>query len=195
MALVTTVEPTGLPVTLAEAKDQCRILSTDVSHDVKILRHIEEATQSIETLTGARLRSQTVRLDLNGFPTGYYSCIDLGVYPVTAITAFAYDDEDNVAQTLTVTTDYWQNLGGMYPYVQAVTYWPATYFAKPASVRITMTVGYATQEAVPSDLKHAVLMRVKEYFDNASESVTGQSVESTVSSVKALTDMYRRVTV
>jgi uncharacterized phiE125 gp8 family phage protein len=195
MALVTTVKPTDLPVTLAEAKEQCRILPSDTSHDVKLLRHIEEATQSVETLTGARLRTQTVRLDLDGFPIGYYTAVDLGVYPVTAITAVAYDDADNSAQSLTVTTDYWQNLSGMYPYIQAVSYWPATYYAKPASVRITMTAGYATPDDVPSDLKHAVLMRVKEYFDNAGESITGQSVDSTVSTVKALTDMYRRVTV
>lgn len=194
MPLVTTVKPTYLPVTLEEAKIQCRILSSDSTHDIRLIAAIQEATASVETFTGARFATQTVRLELDCFPAGYYSRIDLGVYPVSAVTSIAYDDIDNVEQTLVAGTDYWSQLGGMYPFVQAVTYWPATMFAKPNSVRITMTAG-SDECAVDQDIRHAILMRVKEYFDNAGESVTGQSVESTVNTVKALTDMHRRIVV
>jgi len=199
MALVNLTRPTDTPVSLDEAKEQCRIVSSDTNHDTLLLRLIDEATRSIETLTGARLASQSMRLSLDEFPCGYYSRIELGVYPVNSITSVKYDDADGVETTLVEDTDYWVNLEGMYPYIQAVTYWPATQYAKPASVRIVMSVGYyigsPVTAACPDDLRHAVLMRVKEYFDNSGESVTGQSVESTVSSVKALTDMYRRITV
>ena len=196
MALVPLTLPSNTPVSLDEAKEQCRIVSSDATHDSLLARLINDATRSIETMTGAKLGSQSVRLELNGFPAG---AIDLGVYPVNSITSVKYDDGDNVEQTLVVTTDYWQSLGGMYPFICPVDAWPATMYGKPASVRIVMSVGYYDGSPVtatpPDDLRHAVLMRVKEYFDNSGESVTGSEVFSTVSSVKALTDMHRRITV
>ena len=196
MALVQLTRPTDTPVSLDEAKEQCRIVSTDTSHDTLLLRLIDEATRSIETLTGVRLASQSVQLTLDGFPADR---IELGVYPVNSITSVKYDDGDNVETTMVLGTDYWESLSGMYPAILPVSTWPPTKYGKPESVRIVMDVGYYTgspvTSAAPDDLRHAVLMRVKEYFDNSGESVTGQSVESTVSSVKALTDMYRRITV
>ena len=196
MALVNLTLQSSGPVTLAEAKEQCRIVASDSTHDPLLARLINDATRSIETLTGARLDSQTVRLDLDGFPSGK---VDLGVYPVNSITSVKYDDGDNVEQTLVLGTDYWESLGGMYPFICPVDYWPATMYGKPACVRITLSAGYfagsPVTAACPDDLRHAVLMRVKEYFDNSGESVTGSEVFSTVSSVKALTDMYRRISV
>ena len=192
MALVNLTAPTSTPVSLAEAKEQCRVL--DSTHDSLLTRLISEATSSIETLTGTRMASRSVRLDLDGFPSG---AIDLGIYPVNSITSVVYDDADNVETAMVLGTDYWESLGGMYPFISPVEYWPPTKSGKPASVRITMSVGYFDGSPVtslpPDDLKHAVLIRVKEYFDNAGESVTGQSVEQTVTSVKSLTDMYRRI--
>lgn len=189
--LVTTVKPTAPPVTLVDAKEHLRVL--DDTHDSRIGGYVWDAAASIEILTGCRLAEQTVRLDLDGFPSGD---IDLEIYPVTAITSIAYDDADGVAQTLTLDTgaspagDYWQNLAGMYPYITPYDAWPATQDRKPASVRITMTVGYTT---IPHDLRHAVLLRVSEYFNNSAESVTGTEVFASLSTVKALTDMHRRI--
>jgi uncharacterized phiE125 gp8 family phage protein len=196
MPLVQLTRPIDTPVSLEEAKEQCRILSSDATHDSLLLRLIDEATRSIETLTGVRLASQTTKLALDDFPSG---AIDLGVYPVNSITSVVYDDADNVEQTMVLGTDYWESLSGMYPFICPVTSWPATKYGKPECVRIVMETGYYSGSpitaAAPDDLRHAILIRVKEYFDNAGESITGQSVEETVSSVKALTDMHRRITV
>jgi len=195
MALVNLTTPGSAPVSLSDAKEQCRIVSSDDNHDSRLLDYINRSTQSIETLTGARLRSQSVRLDLDGFPAGG-GRIDLCVYPVNSISSFVYDDGDNVETTMVLGTDYWESLGGMYPFLLPIDAWPATKYGKPATVRITMAVGYYDGSPVtavaPEDLKHAVLIRVKEYFDNTGESVTGQTVAATVSTVKALTDMHRR---
>jgi hypothetical protein len=87
----------------------------------------------------------------------------------------------------------------MYPKLAPVEYWPPTKYGKPDSVRITMSVGYFDGSPVtsvaPDDLKHAVLMRVKEYFDNSGESVTGVTVAPTVNSVEHLIAMHRRLPV
>ena len=188
MALVTVTPPTSTPVSLSEAKEQCRV--TESNHDGLITRLIKAAEYSIESYTGARLSEQTVQLELDGFPSG---CIDLGVYPVTAITSVLYDDTDDVETAMVLDTDYWKNLGGMYPALTAVESWPATKYGKPASVRILMTVGYAASADVPQDIRHAILLRVKEYFDNAGESVTGAEIYNTVSSVDSLAHMHRRI--
>jgi uncharacterized phiE125 gp8 family phage protein len=196
MALVNLTRPTDTPVSLDEAKEQCRIVSSDTNHDSKLLRFIDDATQYIETLTGARLASQSVQLTLDGFPE---ADIDLGVYPVNSITSVKYDDGDNVETTMVLGTDYWQALSGMYPKLCPVTSWPATKYGKPETVRIVMDVGYYSGSpvtaAAPNDLRHAVLIKVKSYFDISGEEVIGQSVEPVGNSVKSHTDMYRRITV
>lgn len=188
MPLVTLTKPTDLAVSLEEAKEQCRVTGT--THDSLIYRLVKEATASIETETGARLTSHTVRLDLDRFPSGELS---LGVYPVASVDTVAYDDTDNVAQTLTLTTDYWESLGGMYPKLSPVVAWPATKPGKLAAVRITMTVGYSDLDDIPDDLKHAILIRTKEYFDNSGESDKGMEIYPTVTTVRALIANHRRL--
>jgi uncharacterized phiE125 gp8 family phage protein len=198
MPLVDLTQRSDPPVTLDEAKDQCRIVCSDYTHDSRLLRLVDEATRSIETLTGARLAAHSVQLVLDGFPEWD---LDLGVYPVNSITSVKYDDADNVEQTLVLGTDYWEGLSGMYPFIRPISGWPPTMYDKPGSVRIVMDVGYynytvsPAMPSTPDDLRHAVLIRVKEYFDNAGESITGHTMTPTVSAVKALTDMHRRITV
>lgn len=193
--LETVTGPTAEPVSIAEAKEQCRLLPSDSNHDTKILRHIKEATSRVESLTGARLMQQTVRLRMDDFPTGYYSTVDLRVYPVTAVTAVQYDNSTNVETSLTQDTDYWAFLNGMDPFLRAVTYWPDTYWMKPGAVRITMTVGKSDSNDVHLDLRRAVLMLVKEMFDHPGESEVlppGSSMESVSDPVASLLFPHRR---
>ena len=189
MPLVTVTKPTEYAVSLDDAKEQCRV--TDTAHDSLILRLLKEATASIETETGARLASQTVRLVLDKFPSG---TLDLCVYPVSAVTEVAYDDADNVEQTLTLNTDYWEMLDGMYPKLEPVTAWPSTKSGKPGAVRITMTVGYSDLDDIADDLKHAILIRTKEYFDNSGESDKGMEIYPTLTTVRQLIANHRRQT-
>lgn len=189
MPLVTVTKPTDVAVSLEEAKEHCRV-SDRTDLDSVIYRHVREATASIEIETGVRLTSQTVQLILDEFPK---DDIDLCVYPVVSVDSFAYDDTNNTAQTLVLNTDYWQMLSGMYPKLTPVTYWPATYPRKPGAVRISMTVGYSDLDDIPEDLKHAILIRTKEYFDNPGESDRGMEIYSTVTTVHALIANHRRL--
>jgi len=109
MALVITAAATDTPVSVDEAKEQCRIVDSDTTHDVLLTRLVKEATASIEIVTGAKLAPQTVRLELDTFPsgTGLDAGIDLGLYPATSITSIKYDDADGVEQTLVEDTDYY----------------------------------------------------------------------------------------
>ena len=78
--IVTVTPPTLEPVTLDEARAQLSLYD-DSTHDLLISRLISAARASAESLTGMRCMTQTVRLELDGFPV---SDIDLGCYPVRA---------------------------------------------------------------------------------------------------------------
>lgn len=188
--LVTVTGPTAEPVTVQEARADLS-LADDMTHDTLLERLISAARSSVEAATGMRCMSQTVRLDLDGFPSGD---IDLGCYPVSAITIVAYDDSDGVAQTLVSGTDYWPALSGMYPRIVPINGWPDTYPGKPASVRVTMTAGYGSAALVPADVKHAIRVRTVEMFERRGESVEGISVASVPLSLSVLLAAHSRWT-
>lgn len=196
MALEVTTAPTDTPVSLADAKAQCRILTDDSTHDDLLTRLISAAVGYVESLTASRLSTQTLTLTLDRFPSDE---IDLCVYPVTEVLSVKYDDVDDVEQTLLAagspTGDYWASLEGRYPKVRPVTYWPYTRNRKPSCVRIQFKAGYLKPDDVPQDLRHAVLVKVKELFDHGGESVTGMDVTPAMNTVKLLTDLHRRLPV
>lgn len=186
--IVTVTPPTLEPVTLDEARAQLSLYD-DSTHDLLISRLISAARASAESLTGMRCMTQTVRLELDGFPV---SDIDLGCYPVASITSVKYDDTDGVEQTLVSGTDYWPSLGGMFPLLAPVDGWPTAYQGKPASVRITMAAGHASAATVPQDVKHAILLRVTEMFDRRGEAVEAVSVADTPLSLRELLGPHTR---
>lgn len=192
--LITTVAPSGLPVTMAEARTQCRLYS-DTSHDTTLQRLIESATEEFERMTGMHLAQRTAVLYLDGFETLE---IDLQVTPVQSITHVKYDDASNVEQTLAVSTEYYASLHGPCPYIRPVSLWPTTYANKPDSVRVTMTTGYAPGGSptvyghnVPEDIRQAILLMVYDGWNNPGDVVTGVPVTST-KAVQSIANRYRR---
>jgi len=193
--LVNVTPPAGYSITLEEAKAHLRV--TDDSHDDRIMAYLASATSSIESLREIRLVEQTVRLELDGFPETF---IDIPIAPVISVTSVKYDDSDNVEQTLVENTDYFVSLGGRYPKITAVDEWPTAYVGKPSSVRVVMVVGYATDsspldygENVPLDLKHAIKVKIKEFFDHGGETIVGNNeVSPSANTVEALTLPYKR---
>lgn len=188
MGLVITTQPTGVPVTLDEAKAQCRVLEDD-THDALLARLVQSAADCVEAMTGVALTSRSVSYRLDEFPSGEL-CIP--VYPVTAITSFTYYDVDNAQQTLVSGTDYWPSFDGeRYPRVLPETSWPVAHLTRPGAVSLNMTAGYASRDDIPEDLRHAVLVLVKELFDYGGESVTGTVYSRVENTVARLTDNYR----
>lgn len=190
MKLITVTPAVLEVVSIDEAREQLSLLD-DTSHDGRILRLIKAATRQAEAHTGCRPLTQTVRLELDGFPSG---AIDLSVYPVASVTTVAYDDDAGVAQTLTVDVDYYADLGGMTPRLLPVDAWPATKSGKPGSVRITFVAGWASVDLVPEDFAQAVLLRMSELFENTSESST-LSLSPVSVGFEALLAPHRRLAV
>lgn len=195
MSIVIVTAPAGYPVTLAEAKSHLRI--TETVHDTRITAYIAAATAQVQSVTEMLLYEQTIRLELDGFPDGD---IDIPVYPIQTVSSVKYDDADNTETTLVVNTDYFVRVSGRYPKIAPVSDWPTAYDGKPASVRIVMVAGYDSgssspityREDIPQDLKHAILVKVKELFDHGGETILGYETNPSVNTVELLTRPYKR---
>lgn len=183
MGLVRTIAPATEPVSLVEAKAQCRIDGTDENDFLTAL--VAAARGHLEETTWRAFITQTWRLTLRGFP----SCggpIYLPRPPALALSSFTYVDPDGATQTLT-SDDYQLDVaadpGTLEPaYGES---WPATR-DQPNAVSITYTAGFGDAAAVPADLKHALKLLIGHWSENREAVVTGTIATELPLAVQAL---------
>ncbi len=150
------------PVTLAEARLQCRIDSDDTSHDAILAAYITAAREYAEHYTGRALAPQTLEQALACFPADG-EVITLDMPPVTTVTSIKYTDTAGAEQTL-AGSNYALATRSQTPRNVALTYgntWPATR-DEPEAVRVVFVTGY---DAVPKAVKSALLLDVQLRFD------------------------------
>lgn len=156
---VVTVAPASEPVSLVEAKAQCRVDGTD--DDATLNLYIGAAREFVEEYTGTRLVSQTVLMQGSAFS----DLARLPTAPLISVSSVKYLDTDGTEQTLS--TDVWEVVTtGLDPHVRLKLNqsWPSV---RPASdaVRVLAVCGYA---ALPDALKAAILIIISSWFDNRS---------------------------
>ena len=156
--------PGGEPLTLAEAKAWCRLDTTD--EDALLTALIAAARLHVENLTGRALLEQSWRLTLS-CPKG--RLVELPVIPVIAVTS-AMADEDEI--DVIVQGDSVLLPGDGY-----------------GALEIEYTAGYgAGADAVPADLKQALLGLVAYWFENRDAGTADAPV-----GIERLLAGYRRV--
>ena len=159
LPVVVTVEPEGEPITLGEAKAQCRVDGTDSDTELNI--YIKAARIFAEEYTGTKIPTQTVLMRGRSF----CDLGDLPAAPVISVTSITYLDTDGDEQTLS--TDVYETVNtGLEPHIRLKLNqtFPAIRCASDA-VRVTAGVGYTT---VPEPIRAAVLLIVSSWFDNRS---------------------------
>ena len=176
MALRLITAPTVEPVTLAEAKLQCRVDSTD--EDASFARWISGAREEAEHITGRSLLPQTWEKTQDAFRNEvvigmqtflpnpgsliplYKTRIELPMAPVTAVLSVKYLDINGTQQTLapTVYAVDIDNEPGSVSLAPGQA-WPATYDV-PNAVRIRYTTVYADAASVPSNIKNFILLLI-----------------------------------
>jgi uncharacterized phiE125 gp8 family phage protein len=180
---VVTVEPLTEPVSLAEAKAQCRVDGSDSDDELALF--IQAAREFVETYTGTKLVSQTVVQRCSSFN-------DLGslsVAPVISVSSIAYLDSAGAEQTLS--TDVYETvLTGLEPLIRRKIdqSWPSVRCVADA-VRVTAVCGYTE---VPAPIKHAMLLLIGQWFDNRSDVNVGNIVNELPNGVAALLSNFRR---
>ena len=180
--------PAAFPVTLAEAKAQCRVDHAD--DDAILNRLIAAATSYLDARAGVLNRcliNQTWELTLDAFPPDEIQ-IDLG--PVQSIVDVNYDDPSGAAQSLVVTS-YILDAASPTAWVVPQDDWPATIEAVNA-VRVRFIAGYGgTSAAVPDAIRHAILMLVSHWYEN--REAVGQPQAELPMAVTALLAPYRAI--
>ena len=161
---VRTVGVTGAePVTLAEAKAQCRVDHTD--DDTLITRLTKVAREMIEARTGVLTRAQTIEITYQGFSDPF--CLPRA--PISAVTSLTYGDveiEDfRFGAVLSVPL--------LRPALLAR--WPVTL----ENVVILATGGYADGE-VPERLRHAMLIQTADWYANRESGELSETVEDLI---------------
>lgn len=149
------------PVSLAEARLQCKVDADDTSHDALLTSLCTAAREFAEHYTGRALAEQTLEAALDEFPCDDY--IDLPMPPAATITSVKYTDTAGTEQTMP-TSDYSLSAYGDSRRVSLAygATWPSTQDVVDA-VRIRFVTGYGVESgpALPKAAKAAMLLHVE----------------------------------
>jgi uncharacterized phiE125 gp8 family phage protein len=189
--------PVIKPVTRTEAKAHLDVSYTNKDTQIDML--IAAATSHLDGWTGILGRclcEQTWRQDFDRFSR----CLRIPLAPVISITSVKYDDANDVEQTIAA-ENYEFLVDELGPYVKFLdTYsFPSIADERPA-VRVTYLAGYANAgsspnftSTVPDDIKHAILLLVRHWFDNPSAVSVGVTAQTMPMAVDALLSKHRRI--
>lgn len=168
MTFVVIVAPTEEPVTLEEAKVQCRIENT--YEDDEIAAMIVAARNQAELKLNRYIITQT----LDAYYDRFGSCFELP--PLQSVTSITYLDNNGDSQTLAasqyVVDD--KSIPARITPAYGVT-WPSTYDQTNA-VSIKFVAGYGLAADVPECIKQWIKLQVSGYYDNRNPVVVGASV-------------------
>jgi len=179
MGLTLITPPTSEPVSLAEAKEFCRV--TDDREDTTIQALISAAVRHLERDLAISISEQQWQLTLGSF----YDVIDLPKGPVTSVDLVQYVDAAGDLQDADPSI-YTVDLTGQRHRIirNASAAWPKTN-ETPAAVMITYTAGMADVDA-GRDMWLAIQFLVQHFYDRGADSPEEPPI------VKRLTRDYRR---
>jgi uncharacterized phiE125 gp8 family phage protein len=169
MSLRLITGPTTYPVTLAEAKMQCRVDGTD-ENDL-INTYISAATSHVESVTGRAIISQTWELVLDDFS----DAILIPKGPVQSITSVKYFDTAEAEQTLAADQYTLDNVSDPAWLVrpEGVTYPEVADGVN--NVIIRFVAGYS---ALPPEMKAAIMLLIAHFYDNRSTGTFPEAVNA-----------------
>lgn len=165
--------PAVEPVTVDDAKQQCRIDAPD--EDNLIAGYIVAARQYIESASGWAMMTQTLELGLRGFPEE--DRIYLPRPPLQSVTSVLYTDVSQTTYTLPPTTGYLVDQYSepaqiVLPFGQV---WPSLILSTARPLVVQFIAGYTSAPLVPNPLKQAILMLVSHWYENREAVVVGHT--------------------
>lgn len=185
MPLIVITPPSGLAVTLSDAKLHCRV---DVSDDDALITAMISAAQAqAEHRAGLSLLAQTLELQLDDWPCR----IDLPRPPLVAISSVKYLDAAGVEQTIS-SGNYWVDRGPLVPVLrpQYGYDWPAVR-GDAACIKVRYTTGYGTASDVPASIGAWIKLAVGEMYANRERTAVGGGGEITLGFADSLLDPYK----
>lgn len=162
----------ALPVTLYEAKAQLRLHDDVYEFDAEVAGFLHDAAAWVEEYTGHILEQREVTETVNGF-----GALQLRAWPIAAGAAVAvsYQSADAPVVVSGARIDVSRRPARLLP--SPGTIWPRVAATTP--VTITVTAGYADEEAVPRNLRRAMLVLIGAYdADREGGEILAQAEES-----------------
>lgn len=156
------IAPAVEPVTLAEARLQCRFDAGDTSWDTRLSAFIVAARNMAEHEIGQRLITQTWQLQLDGWPAGDGGIV-LPQTPVQSVVSLVYVNSAGTPITLTANTAYRLDTRGELAVIRPAynTSWPTDTLQDSAVITATYVVGFgASGAAVPQSIREWILAHV-----------------------------------
>lgn len=199
MNLTLVAPPTEEPVTLAEARGQCRVEVPD--DDALLAGYILAAREHVETETRRAAMTQTWDLKLPCWPQYWDDDrhewrvgIELPRPPLASVASIAYVDSSGAAQTLAadqyqVTTRYGEIRQGLVVPAYGVT-WPSLR-DQPDAVTVRFVAGYASMTLVPNRIRQAMLLMIGHWYKHRETSIAGTIINEIPMGVDALLDPLR----
>ncbi len=179
MGLQLVTPPASEPVTLAEAKKQCRVEADDTYDDDFIMGLISAARHLAEVEVRQQFITATWRMTLDQFPlwmpatTWIGSVITLPRPPLQSVTSIIYYDQSGDPHTVTTdkyTVDTVSMPGRIAP--TRCQPWPVVQ-ATANAVAIEFVAGYGDAADVPEAAKLAIKMTVAHLYRNRETIVEG----------------------
>ena len=186
---VRTAEPLNPLLSLAEAKAQLKVRSTD--EDDLISSYIAAAEGFLDGYEGAigrALITQTWSQSFDRFPVDRYLRLPLG--PVQRVEVVTYYDGDGIAKS---DVDYREAVDAVGPMIilGSGASWPVT-ADRPDAVTVTWTCGYGDNAAdVPPPIIQAAHLLVGQWH-NQREAVSEATMTEVPFAVNALISRYRK---
>lgn len=191
MTLKLTTGPVVEPVTLAEAKEHCRIDEDDLTADTLMEDiWIPAAREECEHELQRSLLRQTYTRILDGFPE---ERIELGMPRVVSVSSITYTDGNGDTQTLSPSqyvVDADREPGFVYPAYG--TSWPST-LATYSTVSVVFLTGELLAASLPASVRAWILLRVNTFYERRGEfSESGKLMPLPNRFHAHLLDRYRR---
>lgn len=170
----------GEPINIEEARAQIR-MDGDTSRDADLARYIRDAREWVENYTGQTLIAGDVE---ETFRTPGRT-VALRAWPIAAgaIATVTYVDSDGVEQLVDAHFNASRRPALVYP----VGAWPLN--RSDQQLRVTVRAGYETADAIPGNMRRAMLLLIAAYD---ADREGGDLFEKTEIRAKSLCRSFRR---
>jgi len=172
--------PAAEPVSLSEAKEHLRVISSATEEDDLITSLTSAARELCEDISRRSFVTQTLELTLDAWPVDF---IQLPLRPIASITSVKYTDSNGDEHTV-ASTNY--ILSNDRLFLASGYSWPSDSLQPFGAIKVRYVAGYGDAVAVPNKYKQAILLTVGHWFQNREAVVLGDTPKELPLAVKAL---------
>lgn len=180
-----TAPPTFEPLSLAEAKQQCRVDLSLTDENLLIESYIRAAREFCAGLDWRAYCTQTMELWLDEWPDDDEIIIPRP--PLQSVTSVKYYGIDDVEYTFDPAKYFVDTVGEPgQVHLRGYQMWPVTVLRDYNAVCVTYVAGWSTPDLVPETIKQAMRLIVGHFYENREDTQSGTVNRQIENGVRAL---------